>query len=207
MVPDKLSKEYRMPEDADLIRPGAAVPSHIQQISSDLRTIGRISFWLQLVLGVISAVLLSFGTLILLSSNQRTKGIEVGILAAIAGVVILAIAIFFTRRYMQYSKDILSPDPKERPKKKDTLQLIKTGLIFNLVGMLLTIFGAEALVGIILQKSLLIPQATITADPNKFINSADVLIVQANTNSIAAHFAGLVCSLWLLNRVIQRINL
>jgi len=196
-----------MSDDADLIRPSTSVPSHILQISADLRNIGRISFWLQLVLGVISAVLLSFGTLILLSSNQRTKGIEVGILAAIAGVIILAIAIFFTRRYVQYSKDILSPDPKERPKKKDTLQLIKTGLIFNLIGILLTVFGAEALVGIILQKSLLIPQATITADPNKFINSADVLIVQANTNSIAAHFAGLVCSLWLLNRVIHKINL
>jgi len=196
-----------MPRDSDLIRPSSSAPSHIQQISSDLRFIGRVSFWLQLVLGVISAVLLSFGTLILLSSTQRTKGIEIGLLAAIAGVVILVIAIYFTRRYVQFSKDILSPDPSERPKKTDTIQLIKTGIIFNLVGILLTIIGAEALIGILLQKTLLIPQATITADPNKFINPADVLIVQANTNSIAAHFAGLICSLWLLNRVTQKINI
>jgi len=197
-----------MTEDPGLSRaastPTTTPPLHIQQIAADLRNAGRISFWIQLVLGVISTVLLSLGTLILLSKSQRTQGIEVGILAAIAGVVFLALAIFFTRRYVQFSKDILSSDPRVRPKKKDTLQLIKTGLAFNLIGMLLTIIGAEALVGILLQKSLTIPQATITADPNKFINSTDVLIVQANTNSIAAHFAGLICSLWLLNRVISK---
>lgn len=196
-----------MTEDPGLSRAASTPtppPLHIQQIAADLRNAGRISFWIQLVLGVISTVLLSLGTLILLSKSQRTQGIEVGILAAIAGVVFLALAIFFTRRYVQFSKDILSSDPRVRPKKKDTLQLIKTGLAFNLIGMLLTIIGAEALVGILLQKSLTIPQATITADPNKFINSTDVLIVQANTNSIAAHFAGLICSLWLLNRVISK---
>ncbi len=192
-----------MPEDFNLARP-SSVPAHIQQISSELKLMGRIGFWLQLVLGVISAVLLSFGTLILLSSTSRTQGIEIGIIAAISGVGFLVVAIYFSRRYIQFSEEILNPNATERPKKSDTIQLIKTGLIFNLVGMFLTIIGAEALVGIILQKSLLIPQATITADPNKFINSADVLIVQANTNSISAHFAGLVCSLWLLNRINQK---
>jgi hypothetical protein len=70
--------------------------------------------------------------------------------------------------------------------------------------MLLTIVGAQAIVGSILAKSLSQPQGALglgTLDLNRFVQPLDLFVVQANTNTIAAHFVGIAASLWLFNRV------
>jgi hypothetical protein len=74
----------------------------------------------------------------------------------------------------------------------------------NLVGLLLSLLGAQAIVGALLAKSLTLPQTGLGVyqiDPSRTIRTLDILVVQANTNTVAAHFAGLVGSLWLLNRI------
>ncbi len=83
---------------------------------------------------------------------------------------------------------------------------IRQGLIANIIGMFLTILGAQALAGIVLIKSLNVPQGTfnVASNPSQFVNSVDLLIVQANTNTILAHFTGIVTSLWLLNRITSK---
>jgi hypothetical protein len=102
------------------------------------------------------------------------------------------------------AQEMVSADPSRRPKKSETLQLIRTGLVVNLVGMFLSILGAEALAGIVLLKILTLPQGSVafgTQNLSQFVNPVDLIIVQANTNSIMAHFAGIACSLWLLQRL------
>jgi hypothetical protein len=71
----------------------------------------------------------------------------------------------------------------------------------NLGGILLAILGAEALVGLALGKSLSLAPQLIGSNPQNFVNSLDLLIIQANTNTITAHFAGIVTSLLLLNKI------
>lgn len=169
-----------------------------------LRQISRISFWSQIVLGVISAVLLLIASASYFGLKQRTQGIEVGILCAFGGVILLAAGIIFALRYGRMAKQMISEDASRRPKKSETLQLIRTGLILNLGGMCFSILGAQALAGIVLLKILTLPQGSVafgTQNLSQFVNPVDLIIVQANTNSIMAHFAGIVCSLWLLQRL------
>ncbi|MDB9355004.1 DUF3611 family protein, partial [Nodularia spumigena CS-587/03] len=47
------------------------------------------------------------------------------------------------------------------------------------------------------------PQAATTQlfDPTRIISGLDMLVVQANINTVSAHFAGLAVSIWLLNRI------
>ena len=71
----------------------------------------------------------------------------------------------------------------------------------NLAGMLLAIIGAAALVGLTLGKALVTPQQSFTTDAKNLINPLDLLIIQANTNTITAHFSGIVSSLLLLNKI------
>ena len=114
----------------------------------------------------------------------------------------LAIAVVISFRYGRIGKRILKRDPAQRPKKSDTLQLVRIGLILNLVGMLFAIAGAQALVGLSLSKSLEVAPGSIgSPSVQRFVTSFDILIIQANTNTIAAHFAGIVTSLLLLNRI------
>ncbi|MGF1479600.1 MAG: DUF3611 family protein [Cyanophyceae cyanobacterium] len=175
--------------------------SKVQRVALSIKRAGRISFWLQLILGVIATVTLLFTSPALVNSRERTIASQFGFFCAAIGLVALAINIYFSWRYTQMARRIEEPDPARRPKKSDTLQAIRIGLTINLVGMLIAIIGAEALIGLVLGKSLSRPQLALTTDPSEFVNSIDLLIVQANTNTIAAHFSGIASSLWLLNRI------
>lgn len=179
-----------------------SLPPVVQKVSSNLQRWGFIGFWLQLILGIISIVTLFFSTPALFNSKENNPANQFGILCAFLSIIFLAIAIFgFYFRYKRLGKQIENRDPKQRPKKADTLQLIKVGLIMNVIGLLLAIIGAEALVGIALGKSLSLAPQLIGPNPENYVNSLDLLIIQANTNTITAHFAGIVSSLLLLNRI------
>jgi hypothetical protein len=73
------------------------------------------------------------------------------------------------------------------------------GAIAGLVGMLLTILGGGATLGVLLAKSIAQPQGVAIYDPNRIIRSLDIFVAMANMNGIAAHFIGTATSLGLLN--------
>ena len=185
----------------------SSLPPALQRVAVTLRTVGGISFWLQLVLGVISTVILLFasfsGSVGRQGAQVANQGTGLGIFFAICGVVALGIGAYFAFRYMRIARELLAANSAGRPSKAETLQVIRLGLIVNMVGMLLSIVGAFAIVGSILAKSVLQPQGALTTaiDPTRFVQSLDLFVVQANTNTIAAHFVGIAASLWLFNRV------
>ena len=180
-------------------------PPALQGIAQAFRLAGWISFWIQLVLGVVSTLALlsaSFGRNV--NAAESTVGTGFGIVLAVSGVVTLGIGIYLAFRYTRLAKRLQSAYTNQRPRKADTLQILRLGLIINLVGMLLTILGAQAIVGVLLVKSLSLPQVGAIYSPNQVnqaIRPLDILVVQANTNTVAAHFVGLLASLWLLNRI------
>jgi len=186
----------------------SSLPPALQRVALSLRTFGGISFWLQLILGVVSLFVLVFATIsgsVGRNASQANQGTGFGVFFAICGLVTLGVGAYFAFRYTRISKDLLESNAAGRPSKADTLQIIRLGLIVNLVGMLLTIVGAQAIIGSILAKSFAQPQGAVgvggIVDLNRFVQPLDLFVVQANTNTIAAHFVGITASLWLFNRV------
>ena len=187
-------------------KPDSESPSSpLQQIALTFRLIGWSSFWVQLVLGVISTLVLLFASLSrdVGPPNQSSSGTGVGIVFAVSGVITLGLGIYLAFRYTRIAKRLQSANANNRPRKADTIQILRLGLIVNLVGSLLTIMGAQAITGTLLLKSLSQPQGLGAAfsNPNHVIRPVDIFVVQANTNTVAAHFTGILCTLWLLNRV------
>ena len=72
--------------------------------------------------------------------------------------------------------------------------------MFSLVGMGLTIIGGGAITGTLVAKSLTQPRTFFDPQANLrgFIEPLDLFVVQANTNTILAHFMGIAGVLWLL---------
>ena len=64
--------------------------------------------------------------------------------------------------------------------------------------MLLTILGAQAIVGSLVAKSFSQGIGIFTGSFQRFINPLDIFLVQANTNTIMAHFIGLLATLGIL---------
>ncbi|MDJ0616258.1 MAG: DUF3611 family protein [Calothrix sp. MO_192.B10] len=173
-------------------------------IAKAFRLVGWISFWTQLVLGVVAAgIFLAFR--IQRSGNQAgNPGTGLGIFFAALGLLTLGGGVFLAFRYTRIGKQLVSSSPQNRPRKMQTIQVLRLGLTVNLVGMLLTLLGAQAISGSLLLKALSIPQGAVGFSPeqvSRLVQPIDVLVVQANINTVTAHFAGVVASLWLLNSI------
>lgn len=176
------------------------IPQAALRASVDLKTLGNISFWVQIVVGAFAVVTFLFAS-VGFTGQQTTSGIEVGIVSAFISIVLLGVGIFFSTRYRSLGRKLQDSEAQKHPRRADILKLIRWGLIINLAGMGTAIVGGAAISGIVLGKSLSIPQGTLTSDPSKFVQSIDLLAIQANINTIIAHFTGLLSSLWLLDRL------
>lgn len=179
----------------------SSVPQAVLRASSKLTTIGYLGFWIQIVVGAFAVVTFLFASMGLTFGQDRTTGIEAGILSAFISLVLLGVAIYFSIRYGKIGTQLQQVGANNHPKKADILKFIRWGIIVNLAGMGMAIIGAAAIGGIVLAKSLSIAQGTLATNSKQLVTSIDLLAIQANTNTIIAHFTGLVSSLWLLDRL------
>lgn len=178
-----------------------SLPAGLKQISRTFGTTGWISFWSQIVLGVISGVVLIVSSVFNRSNipNVNNPGTGFGVFLAVCGLLVLGGSIYMAFRYTNISKQLQSANPAVRPRKADTIQMLRLGLLVNLVGMLISLFGAYAIVGTLVGKSISQGQTGLL-DVNR-VTGLDMLVVQANVNTIGAHFVGIVATLWLINRI------
>jgi hypothetical protein len=153
---------------------------------------------------VSSLVLLFAGSSLSIATNNTGTGAPTastetgfGLFFAVCGLIVLFLGAYWAFRYTRLSRRLKSPNAQVRPKRGDALQALQFGLIINLVGMLLTILGSQAIVGSLVAKSFAQGVAIFSGNPLRFINPLDVFLVQANVNIIMAHFVGVVATLWL----------
>lgn len=177
------------------------------QVARTFRLTGWIGFWMQLVLGVIASVIFFFTTVFAQVPNAggATAGIGGSIIFVIGALLALYYSIYQALQYVRVSRRLRETLPNLRPKKADTLQLLQRGLLVSLGGMLLTILAAQSVTGTLVAKALTTAQAQGAILDRQLltrtIQPLDIFLVLAITHTITAHFAGIVTSFWLLNRI------
>jgi hypothetical protein len=124
----------------------------------------------------------------------------VGGILTFGAIAVMGFTIYWAFRYVTIGRQ-LRRDAPARPKKSEVTQLIRTGLIASLAGMLLGILGSFAIIGTVAVIAFRQGPGFVAASPTQAVNSLDILVVQASVNLILAHFLGLVGSLWLLFRM------
>ena len=187
-----------------LDKPDFSASPTLRQIAKAFRVIGSISFWTQLVLTVVSSFILLFATAFSRSpaGSTNTTSTGIGIVLTVAGILGLGFNMYWALfRYVPIGKK-LADDPRVRPKKSETIQTLRVGLLASLIGILIALLGAEAIVGLLAAKAF--SQGAggfVNVDPTKFIQPLDVLVVQASINVILAQFVAISTALWLLNKM------
>lgn len=161
-----------------------------------------IAWWTQIILTVISTVILTFAKTVSKVGTSNQAFWSSGFAFSIIGVIVSFVNTFWTWnitrlcRRIQFSKiDLGSIIPTFR-----RYFHISVGL--SLIGMFITLIGAEQIVGTLASKVLSIsgtfqPYAIPSATGVTTLQALDIFLVQANTNTIVAHFAPLVCSVLL----------
>ncbi|WP_084386924.1 DUF3611 family protein [Anabaena sp. CA = ATCC 33047] len=175
----------------------------LHDIAKMIRTTGRIAFWVQLTLAVVTALALLFAATGRDFADRQTSGLGVGIFWAIAGLLALFFSVYWDYRYSRIGKLLDNPNPTLHPSKADTTRAIRLGILASLIGILLTLLGAGATLAVLTAKVVSQPPGVAIIDPNKIIRALDVFVMVANINGIAAHFIGAVSSMWLLEKVHQ----
>ncbi|MBW4615851.1 MAG: DUF3611 family protein [Desmonostoc vinosum HA7617-LM4] len=170
-------------------------------IGNIIRLTGWMAFWVQLGLAVVSGLALLFAATGRGFADQPNAGLGIGIFWAICGVVVLLFGVYWDFRYTRIGKSLENPNPALHPSKADTTKIIRLGVIVSLIGILLTLLGSGATTLVLVAKSISQPPGVAITDPNKIIRALDVFVAVANINGIAAHFVGVVTSIWLLEQV------
>jgi hypothetical protein len=180
-------------------------PPTLREIASTFRFVGWFSFWFQLVLTVVSSAILLFAAVSSRNPTGNNPGTGVGVVLTVCGIAVLGFNMFWAlTQYVKIGRR-LKPPSTEKPSKAEAIQVIRTGLIASLVGILLALLGTQAIVGLLFGKA--VNQFTALAIPGvggfnpNFIQPIDILVVQASANVILAQFVAISSSLWLLNKM------
>lgn len=181
----------------------AIVVRRLEETSASLRTTGWIAFWAQLVCSVVSTVIVIFS----LAFERVSVPGQVGLYLTVFGVATAFLSTFGAYGLMRLGRSLqkaAKAGGEGAASKGQVLQRLVRMVWVNVIGMGATVFGAEAVIGLLVGKSL--TSATTALFQNGMYNyqpvlPLDIFLVQASINTIVAHFIGICAALFLLNKI------
>ena len=169
-----------------------------------------VAWWIQIVLTVISFVILSFANAV--RSGAGSQVLASGFFLSSIGVLVSFINAFSTWNFTRLPKRVALSKMRPNAIIENYRKYAKISCTISLIGMFITLLGAEQIVGTLASKvlssqSLFLPQAGIV--PGNTLQALDIFLVQANTNCLASHFAPLAIYTWfqaqLPNTIIESV--
>ena len=159
-----------------------------------------ISWWIQIVLSVISGVILTFANTVRQSSSKNIAVLwSSGFAFSSVGVLLAFLNALWTWNVTILTRRIFTKKLFGRSAVLSLKKYSRISVAMSLIGMLFSLIGAEQIVGTLASKILsspglafspLLTTGTATTSP---FQAVDIFLVQANTNALVAHFASLVC--------------
>ncbi len=188
----------------------------LRVLGYQFRLIGWGSFWLKLVLTLVTAGIVLFASIAMSGSPRPVPGaagqvaqaspsVSIGIPFLIGGVICLAISVFWSFTFTRLGRRFLVPTAQMQPSKTETTRRIKLALMTDLIGMALMVIAGEAVGGVLFGKALSQGVGSfINIDPSRFVQPFDLLVVLSCIHGITGLFIGLVSALWLLQQTTQQ---
>ncbi|MCU0548241.1 MAG: DUF3611 family protein [Leptolyngbya sp. Prado105] len=172
-----------------------------RRFSATFHIARQISFSVQLFLGAIAslALLLSIFSRNLTPQATTNPLMGFGVFVGITGILVLCFRLYLSFRYRSLDKQLQSPNRESHPTKESVAQLLGTGAIVSLIGLLLAFLASEITIAVVAAKAVSLPPGVAVYTATNFIRPLDIFVVLANVNLIGAHFVGSVTSLGLLN--------
>ena len=172
-----------------------------QQFAATFRVVRRISFWVQLALGVVSGLALSLAIFSRNFTGQTTTNpvMGFGVFLGVIGISVLCFRLYLSFRYRRLARRLQLPERELHPSKEDITQVLSLGMVVSLIGLLLAFLASEVTVAVVVGKALTLPQGVAAYTSINFIRPLDIFVVLANVNMIGAHFVGSVTALGLFN--------
>lgn len=186
----------------------SSVDALVKLVSLRMRRVSFLSWWAQVILTAVSAVTLLFTRNVLnLEANPANKVLLPNYFLAGSSIGLSLGSIFWTWATRRLARRLLRK-PTTRIRAANMLRKsIAVGTSVNLLGIGLAIAGAEQIVGGLAIKVLTTSQAAQAvyqgAQAANLLQPLDILVVQANTNTLFSHFCSVVAYLFLSRSIGQ----
>lgn len=174
-----------------------------QKFASVFRLFGQISYWVHLILGATSGIILG----IIIFSRRlgepaaNNTAIKISIIFTIASLITLGIRIFLAWRYSRMAKQLQTTAPALQPNRAEIVGVLRIGLAISLLGSILAFIASETTVITIMAEAIAQPQGTNLYKPQQAIETADLFLDFVNVTVLGAHLLGTINSLGLLNSI------
>ena len=188
----------KMMTAGDSVSTESSQPGKILEFSRLAFRCTIISWWFQIVLTVISTVILTFANTVRQSTSTQSFWAS-GFAFSSAGVIISLYSSLLTWKNSRMCKRLYTASNAAKSK-FNLLRSFEFSVTISLVGMFITLLGAEQIVGTLASKVLSIQgiQPLIGAiGSQNSLQALDIFLVQANTNILLALFSPIVCYLGL----------
>lgn len=174
------------------------------------RRFGWFSFWYQLSLTTVAAIVTLFS---MAFSSQHSP--QTALYFTLFGVITGFLSTFWSFGYVRLSRKLrlFLDDSKSSAKvrRSDVINMLEKGAIINVLGAGASLIGLQSTIGILVARTL------TTAAVNPYLGASnqalaspvafDVFGIQATTNCLLSHFGSLVIALFLLRRIANRPSL
>mmetsp|Transcript_14830 Transcript_14830/g.43592 ORF Transcript_14830/g.43592 Transcript_14830/m.43592 type:complete len:254 (-) Transcript_14830:268-1029(-) len=174
-------------------------PSALRE-SLAFRRASWFSWWAQLILSVVSTITLVFAN----AARQSSNPFSSGLLFASGGVIMGFVSTFWMWGYKGFSRRLRRPEVDLELLATKARRSLRLGIGINIIGMAITLLSMEQIIGQLAAKALtmgLSPAAGMfVSGLANAIQPIDLLVLQANTNTLVSLYVGLCTSLWLRQR-------
>ena len=199
-------------EDKNDMSVGSEQVSSVRSVNQLFSRCTWISWWVQLVLSVISSVILVFANTVRQAGMKQSLWAS-GFSFSVIGVMICLLNSFWTWNTARLSRRITARKIPESSIFPTMRRYCQISVVIALIGMFITIISAEMIVGNLVSKTLLssqvvgvVPVLSANGVAQNTLQALDIFLVQANTNALVAHFSPLVCYLFLQTQIPRQIR-
>ncbi|MDT9269955.1 MAG: DUF3611 family protein [Limnospira sp. PMC 1234.20] len=177
-----------------------SVGNELQQKGKTLQNTGLCGLTMQVVFAFVAILSLIFTTTGRSISDDANPALGVSVTFAVTGLIIAGFSIVISFRYANIGKQLLSLNTV-KPKKSDTVRLLRVGLLLGMVGILIALMGSGITASVLIAKTISQPPGTTLTEASEAVRALDVFVMIANLNVLATHYVGSVASIWLLYRI------
>lgn len=177
----------------DKLRSPSPVPKK-QEFANRFRLLARISYWIHLLLGSVSGIILLLVIFSRSFSETNSAVIGLSLVFSFSAIICLGFRVYWALRYSSLAKRLQKDNPSLHPKRQEVIKVLRLGLIVSGIGLLLAFLASEITVIATLTKALAKPQARVVYEREQVVRTLDLFLIFANVNILGAHFLGSVDS-------------
>jgi hypothetical protein len=169
-----------------------------QKFAETFLFFSRINYWIHLLLGAISGVLLLLVSFSRNKAENGSPGIGLGIFFAGISLIALGFRVYWSLKYRRLAKT-LQTNTNLPPSRKEIIRVLRLGLSVSLLGLFLAFLASEISLISLVADAIARPQGIAVYDREQVVKIADLLLILAQLNILGAHFFGSANSLGLLS--------